>query len=110
MEITVDLLWSVEQVEHLQKKLIHTQDFEIYLSLLHLPKCKLKVHLSEVENPTQVLRQSKIKWAFDQGDQSINHVVDLTKIYLVAFCSGRHAAGSVGTGGGGEGGGDTRVA
>ena len=70
LEITVDLLWSVEQVEHLQKKLIHTQDFEIYLSLLHLPKCKLKVHLSEVENPTQVLRQTKIKWAFDQGDQS----------------------------------------
>ena len=47
---------------------------------------------------------SIIKWA------SCKVAFCKIRMNLVAFCSGRHAAGSVGTGGGGEGGGDPRVA
>ena len=39
-----------------------------------------------------------------------NRKNDQTILHLVAFCGGRHTAGSVGAGGRGEGGGDARVA
>ena len=40
----------------------------------------------------------------------LNRNIDKKTLHLVAFCGGRHAAGSVGAGGRGEGGGDARVA
>ena len=68
LKISVDLLRFVEQIQH-------------------LPQSKLKIHVSEMENPSKILKKKIYETYYFLLNLFPN---------LVPFCGGRHAAGSVG--------------
>ena len=66
LKISVDLLRFVEQIQH-------------------LPQSKLKIHMTEVENPSQILKEKIFELFF------LNLITN-----LVSLGRGRHTAGSIG--------------